>query len=1199
MSPEKLVLSLFAFISMMVALGATAAAIGYFGGRGIVGVLAMAIGLKLFVSAIEDITKLDPNKLANSLIPIITLLGTFTTIMVLSSIAGKNADKAGVMMLMISASLYIMIGVIKALAKMDPNDVDSAVKSISKRMRGISVVIAGSGLAGEHAKQAGRMISKITGCLLLITGIIFILTLMDSNKVDHAVNCLLKLEAMFAILMGASFFTSKLKDTSVDAMSKMIVAIATLGIAMAILSNVDPDRLTASMTAISVAMMSMGASLKLINDSKVDAESILTMIIVMGAISSLLYLISGLPVEGSIGNSVAIGVLMLSLAGSLKMVSKCNSIGSETMAALGQLAIVMGLLSGLLKIIDLMNVSAKSETVAQLCIMLISLATVVKILSSFGVISSGVSSGIVAMGEITLAVIALASIIGAIMELVPEAQTALDTGLNVLIELFGAIGEMFGTLIGKFLGGLSAGLPDIAQDLTDFMTNIQGFLDAASEVDGSALNGMGYLVDAILKLTAAELLDRIASFVGGGKSMDKFCTDLITFASGLIRFSNVIKESNIDADTTEKVAKCGAMLAELENSLPRHGGWIQNIAGEKDLASFGERIKAFGTAMAGFFDSIKDLKVDGEKAEQLATVGTAMANLENAAARVGGIAQKLAGAQDLGDFGERIKAFGTAMVGFFNEIKDLKVDKDKASLLSNVGSSFAELENSTAHVGGIVDGLIGVQDLGQFGERIKVFGAGMKGFFTEIEGLNVDQDKAETLKNVGMSLSNLEDNLPKAEGKLFTLFTGTKETLDKFGVNIGIFGQGIKTYYDNIKGIDTSIADKSANTAKALIELDKASQDVEMGYHDLADIGEDLKGFGQKFSEFYDQIKGINTSQLSGVIAQMKRMNELAISSSGASGNGLNSMANSFQNVANACISTTADTISDGIDNVTSAIHQTLTTVASNMNDGLNNVLKTIKDKDKTFTLYGKNLILELANGMRNKISSVRNTASNIGQSAVNAINSYRSQFYSAGIYLVDGFANGIDSRTWYSTAKSKRMASLAAEAAKKELDEHSPSKRFFKIGAYGGEGFANGIDSMSKMVEASSVGMARTALDETNNVIAAIVSCISDNMDLTPTIAPVLDTSNIRDGVTSINSLLSNSAFGMNTNIDSVRSMMSTRQNGTNRELLGAIDKLGKQMSNIQSNSYTINGITYDNGSEVADAIETLVRATRIERRA
>ena len=72
-----------------------------------------------------------------------------------------------------------------------------------------------------------------------------------------------------------------------------------------------------------------------------------------------------------------------------------------------------------------------------------------------------------------------------------------------------------------------------------------------------------------------------------------------------------------------------------------------------------------------------------------------------------------------------------------------------------------------------------------------------------------------------------------------------------------------------------------------------------------------------------------------------------------------------------------------------------------------------------------------------------------------------------------------------------------------------------------------------------------------------------------------------------------------MNTNIDSVRSMMSTRQNGTNRELLGAIDKLGKQMSNIQSNSYTINGITYDNGSEVADAIETLVRATRIERRA
>ena len=74
--------------------------------------------------------------------------------------------------------------------------------------------------------------------------------------------------------------------------------------------------------------------------------------------------------------------------------------------------------------------------------------------------------------------------------------------------------------------------------------------------------------------------------------------------------------------------------------------------------------------------------------------------------------------------------------------------------------------------------------------------------------------------------------------------------------------------------------------------------------------------------------------------------------------------------------------------------------------------------------------------------------------SAVVSIRSYYSVFYNAGSYLVLGFANGISANSYLAAARSKAMASAAAEAARKELDEHSPSKVGYKIGDFFGVAF-------------------------------------------------------------------------------------------------------------------------------------------------
>ena len=61
---------------------------------------------------------------------------------------------------------------------------------------------------------------------------------------------------------------------------------------------------------------------------------------------------------------------------------------------------------------------------------------------------------------------------------------------------------------------------------------------------------------------------------------------------------------------------------------------------------------------------------------------------------------------------------------------------------------------------------------------------------------------------------------------------------------------------------------------------------------------------------------------------------------------------------------------------------------------------------------------------------------------------------------------------------------------------------------------------------------------------------------------------------------------------------MNSRSQNGTNADVIAAIKELRDDLSNVGNTTYNIDGITYDDGSNIAEAVSTLIRAARIERR-
>ena len=180
-------------------------------------------------------------------------------------------------------------------------------------------------------------------------------------------------------------------------------------------------------------------------------------------------------------------------------------------------------------------------------------------------------------------------------------------------------------------------------------------------------------------------------------------------------------------------------------------------------------------------------------------------------------------------------------------------------------------------------------------------------------------------------------------------------------------------------------------------------------------------------------------------------------------------------------------------------------------------------------------------------------------------------------------------------------MAQAALDAAKEVLRMNSPSKATREIGEYFGQGFINGISSYADKAYSSSSDMANSARAGLSDAISRIQNVLSSDIDSQPTIRPVLDLSDITANASKINSLIDmKPSVGVMANVGAISYGMHSSQNGkTNEDVISAINGLRDFLSNKTGDTYTIGNITYDDGSEISNAVKTLVRAARVERRA
>lgn len=285
------------------------------------------------------------------------------------------------------------------------------------------------------------------------------------------------------------------------------------------------------------------------------------------------------------------------------------------------------------------------------------------------------------------------------------------------------------------------------------------------------------------------------------------------------------------------------------------------------------------------------------------------------------------------------------------------------------------------------------------------------------------------------------------------------------------------------------------------------------------------------------------------------------------------------------------------VTSISSGIKGAVGTVTGAISSLVSNAVNKARSAAGQFMSAARQWVSQLASGIRSGAGQAASAVRSCVTSAVNAARSGAGQFVSAGRNMIQGLISGIRSAAASVASAARSVVQGAINAAKSALQIHSPSRVFIEIGKFTGEGFVIGMDKKADAVANSAASLADSAISNVRNSISRIASAVNDNIDAQPTIRPVLDLTNVEAGARSLNGMLDGQQLSASLSGDMSRSIGAIQNGNNNGKLLSAIKDLQGNVRN-SGDTYQINGITYDDGSAISSAVQTLIRAAKIERR-
>lgn len=1136
-----------------------------------VALIAIAAAMKILASAVKDFSTMQWDEIARGLT---AMAGALAAITVAVKFMPNNMAGIGAGLVIVAAALVVLSTALEKMGNLSWEQVAKGLITLGGAMAILAIGL--NAMTGTLAGSAALLVAA--SALLVLTPVLTILGAMSWSSI---VKGLVTLAGAFAILgVAGAVLTPLVPSILALSGSLALIGVAVVGIGAGLaLAGAGLSALAVGLTALAAAGTAGATAI----------VASLTVIItgVAGLIPAIVAKIGEAIVEfckviadsaGAIGEAVKAVILMLvdvlvecvpAIAdGALKLIagvlealveytpSIVDSIFQFLIAVLEGVAknlpsliqaavdVLMAFFSG---IVDALK-GIDTETLLQGIVGIGLLAAIMAALSAVAALVPGAMLGVLGMGAVIAELALVLAAVGALAQ-IPGLNWLINEGGNLLQGIGTAIGKFVGGIVGGFMSGVSSQFPQIGSDLSGFMTNVQPFLDGAASIDPAMLDGVKALAETILILTAANILDGLTSWFTGGSSLSGFAEEMVPFGKAMKQFSDEI--SGIDGEAVSNAAIAGKTLAEMADTLPNTGGVVGFFAGENDMNAFGEQLIPFGRAMRNFANEVAG--IDASVITEAATAGKALAEMASTVPNSGGVVGFFAGENDMDDFGEQLVPFGRAMKNFSDAVSGLKADVIQNSVTA--GQALLELANTVPNTGGVVSWFTGDNDLETFGEQLVPFGTAMKNYSLAVTGL--DASVVTNSANAAKALVELSNNLPNSGG-IVSWFTGDND-IASFGEQLVSFGQSFAAYYNSVSGVDV------AKLSGVVVE-----------FRNLVDLANGIKSVDTSgMSTFAQNLTNLGNAGIDGFINAFTNANSRVSTAA-------NTMITTFINAAKAQqgnLTSTFSTMINGIVATFTSKYSQFTimgqTMMTNFISGIrtgdasarsafvtivSGCLTAIRNKFYEFNTVGQTTMTNLIAGVRTKNQLAKDAFVQIINSCLTAIRNKYTDFYNAGKYLVEGFAAVITANTYMAEARARAMARAAAQAAEAELDINSPSKVGYRIGGFFGMGFVNSlIDYTDKSYDAGA-SVAKSAKEGLRNAVSKISDFIENGIDSQPTIRPLLDLSDVTEGVGRLSALLSrNQAMKISAGME--REGASVVQNG------GATPASGNNYNFTQNN--------------------------------
>lgn len=1141
------------------------------------------------------LSRMDPDKLKLGLLGIVGIAGTIIIMIEALKRVKNDAPLIGDVLLEIAGAMAILGLIAKAMGKMDPSDFDQGLGGLAGLMTMIITMVAVLKRVDKELPMIGKTLIEIAGAMAILA-----LVLIRMAKFSQADGSLTQ---GFAMLLGLEFAVLVLveivKRAEKDAprMGKTLLAIAgamtIMSFAAKVLATMSFWNMAKGIAGLLGLSLAIGILIKMTQKAKQDSARInITLLSIAGSVallSAIATLLGLIKMEHLIKGVAAVAVLGLIMARVLDAASDAKDAQGPLLAMAGVIAMISTALY-LLSKTD--NIDKALKSVLAIGTLLLTLAVVLGIASKYGDVQGGL--GLLAASG------ALIAIAGALWVL---AQVPSDNMGKSLLILAGALLAICLTAALFKAFAVGAGL------LVAALLSIAAVITSVG-LAALAFAGALYIVGLALPLLGEGLKSFITSLIGCKDMVGEFIIVCWALALAFIPLAVVFVVA------AAGVALLGAALLIVAAAALAFSLAILVVG--TGLSLIGGGLTAIGTGLENFVNSINNCKdsVDGF-GETLGKIATAIAS---ALSMLADGLFNFAGSALLAGIGAIVLAVGVAALAAALIVGALAVGLLALAFLGLGAALDVTREAVTAGrdlVLGFANGIVGA--ISNVLDVVKNFCSTVINKFCEIFGIH--SPSTVFMKIAGHCIDGYKKGLDDGKSSVEESAAGVANAANEGLANADADGgsawyeKALGKIKDTVAG-DGTLEEITGNFGNLGSDSGISFMDGFDGSIDPSQIegvlanGTGLEGLSDTFGSAGSK-SGANF--ISGLTGEVNNVDESEIvgkfTSLGSSSG--RAFTEGLKQTLDLTPVTNVEIDNESIDkkffdagtysgnSFMSALSKALTMAAKSV--PIDGVIYAISSYDNHIQAAGEELGQKFAIGMKSKTASAKSIGAGLALSAVAPLQSpdQQNQFRLAGIYLADGLIKGMKEHknAVYMAAYDLGQAAVNGELAGQR--SKSPSKLMVQAGKWLGEGLIIGMDRMGDSVYNSGKSLGAMATGTISNAIAKIADYVDSDIDADPVIRPVVDLSNVTAGVNAINNAFGiNPAMDVMSNINAISSMMNTNQNGANDDVVSAIRDLGKKIGESSGTTNYINGITYDDGSNVSEAVRTLVRAAQIERR-